>query len=86
MKPKNFPTRPGIYLVDGKGSMFIELEADGKVHQLRFTTFERDGVLDDEGWHNDWPLSFYGPLARVPNQPRDEYVNVKDLIAGQKEP
>lgn len=57
---------PGFYLVSG-GSYFafLEVDGEGKCHQLGPSTFVRDGELTREGWNEQAIAALFGPLPIV---------------------
>lgn len=57
---------PGIYLFSG-GSYFafLEVDGEGKCHQLDPQTFVRDGELTREGWDEQVIAALFGPLPIV---------------------
>lgn len=69
METKNLDlvlSRPGVYVAaGGPAFLFIEVDLQGKCHQLTPHDFKRDGELSRDGWRADRAPTFYGPLARV---------------------
>lgn len=62
-------SRPGIYCVATWGGIgFVEVEPDGKVHQLelRSGTYARDGELRPGGWCLENIAGIEGPFGRAP--------------------
>lgn len=58
-------SKPGIYVVvDRRGMAFVETDGDGRCHQLKPDTFERDGELQTGGWNIGFIVGIFGPLAR----------------------
>lgn len=59
--------KAGIYVVQSSaGLMFIESDTEGNIHQLKLNTFERDGILESDGWNHRSHWVAIGPLQRVP--------------------
>lgn len=52
--------KPGIYMLHGRpGIIFIEIDASETVHQLTLRDFQRDGILDKEGWMPEHSFRLY---------------------------
>lgn len=65
MKLNDMLAKPGIYLISAPRLFFFaEVLAGGECHQLKPDTFERDGVLNREGWKLTGEEEIFGPLAR----------------------
>lgn len=57
-------SNPGIWVLIMRGVVFIEVESNGTIHQLKPDTFERDGVLREDRWNMPVVFTACGPLAR----------------------
>lgn len=55
--------KPGVYVVVGAaGLFFVEVDSDHVCHQLTYTHYKKDGVLDRSGWHSETLKLIHGPL------------------------
>lgn len=61
-------SKPGIYVLTGsRGMTFVEVEAEGRCHQLELTNFTRDGELTGGRWLIG-DMIIFGPFFRAPQQ------------------
>ena len=67
---------PGIYLVIlFWGVSLVEVADDLVCPQLKYTTYERDGVLERDGWIPGAINSILGPFTRAPRPHKNALVN-----------
>jgi hypothetical protein len=59
-------SKPGIYAVVTFGGVgLVEVDADGRCHQLTLDDHRRDGELHQGGWVLDSIAGILGPFARA---------------------
>jgi hypothetical protein len=62
--------QPGIHLMVGHGWFgLMEVELDGKCHQLDLATMERCVELEADGWVPDALIAVHGPFVPMPSAP-----------------
>lgn len=58
-------SRPGIYVVVSLSSLaFVEVDPEGRCHQLTLTDYRRDGEVRPGVWNLNAITAIHGPFAR----------------------
>lgn len=59
-------SRPGIYVVVALENLtFVEVDDEGRCHQLTLNGYRRDGELRPGGWNIDVINAIHGPFQRT---------------------
>jgi hypothetical protein len=80
-------SKPGIYVIGGPwGMSAYEVDGAGRCWSIVPETMERDNELPEGGWNIHAIGVIFGPLARVPADPKQHNLPGEQRIIPQPQP